>query len=222
MKLRSLQTLCVILFILGVIGVGAGLPRAITADLQFDSPKGELTSVNLFVEEPKYEFVFERIKLNFDTMRVFVGDEIGITANANQVHQNVTSIAVLLTKPDLDIVNMTNDEIKQEIWDSLRYRTGFMLSPDSDPSWTHRTYVPFLFPQQQVVMQAVVFDKNDIIYKIPSDEVILIVSSEADKLGFDQRLTNEILIGVGYAGIGVMLIIGAIDVLVRIRQKQVL
>ncbi|CAD6513291.1 exported hypothetical protein [metagenome] len=193
----------------------------------------QLTSLNLL---PKSEnpLPVQSLRINFDTLVIFQGDEVGVTAIATGVGSEVKAIAILFTKPSLDLYNMTNREIAKEIDESTKYRTTIHLLPNSNPPFTTRAMIPFLEPNQQVVIQVIVWTPDNY-NKYLTKEIAFTVQPRTDKLqsetnqlilkqlevstsrDLQQDKTNLIFLGLGWIGIGIIPILGGIDVLLRIR-----
>lgn len=250
-KLSSLQVIGIIILGIGFIPVFYGLPILFEAESKSETIRvngtevriHELTSINLFPSTTHNgEKLVDRIKVNFDTLVIFEGENIEVTSSATGVNEKyVTGIFVLLVTPSLDFKNMPVDDLAEEVERLVNFKKALVLTQESNPPWKTRLAVPFLESGQKIMVQTVIEVNGTIAYRVYSYNEITTVnpaidklSSEADKAimelvekieisNYEQQRTNRILIGIGYVGIGIVIIIGAIDVLVmKTRRSQIL
>lgn len=186
----------------------------------------QLTSINLSAINSENPPV-KRIKVNFDTLVIFQGDVVGVTATASGIDPNVKAIAILFTDPSSDIPTMTKTQLAQEIDITSEFHTTIQLLPTSDPPFNTRAFIPFFISNQQIVIYAVVWTEDGGYNRYLSKQVFAIVQPRTDKLQSEtnqliqQQIeksgqTNILLLGLGWIGIMAIPILMGVDVLLRI------
>lgn len=222
---KRLTSLAVVLIIFsigflvwsGSIIIKANTPESSTTEIKL----GEPTFVNI-VGGGEQDFT-KYVEVNFETLEVFAGDTISITASAPLASRNLVNITMIIADPDFYFGD-DNDHLFHSIANMPpEYIIG--LFPNTDPPFKTTKEVKFVKPNQEVMIYAVSFGINSIA-KYKSD-VAFTVHSQTDKLQVktntaildqitEQEKTNAIFIGLSLIGIAVIpMLIGA-DIFLRI------
>lgn len=174
------------------------------------------------------------LKINFDTIDIFQGDEIGVTVSTIGVKPYVALIYVIIADPSFDM-NMTTRELVQQIEQGKKYRNVIELNPYSNPPFYARQIVPFPQPHQEVVFYATVLHNDGTHERLITNQIFTTVLSKVDKLQAEtnmailqqidetkisnaqQEQTNKIFMGVSWIGVAIAPMLAGVDILLRIR-----
>ena len=165
----------------------------------------------------------KRVLISFETLEVFAGDTIEITASAPYASKNIKLISVIVGDrsfyfgDDVGKILRNMDIIPENI---------IRLSPDTDPPFRTSKNIQFFRPNQEVIIYAISFGEQSTLAKFKSD-VAFTVNSRVEKLQVqtnnaileqinEQKKTNQIFLGLTWIGIAVIPILAGVDILLRI------
>lgn len=243
-KNKRLFILSVILIIIGFVPLVQGLllisniekTEVVTIEgTKFSLDK--LTSINLLPKPGEEDILVDWIKVNFDTMVIFEGDSVGLTATATGINEQVEAIAIIITDPNQKLWELSNKELGQVIEEDKKFLQVLELSRFSDPPFHTRMMVPFLVPNHEVMLLGVVLTENGL-HRLKSDEVVTTVNPRIDKLQaetnraillqieetkketIEQAKTNNIILGLAWIGVSAIPILAGFNVVLRIYFKE--
>jgi len=227
---------------LGMLPLFHGLDLSINSDKHIKPiPEKEpvdldiLTSINL---TPTYEdeetAMVKYVKVNFDTMVIFEGDTVGLTATGVDVSPEIIAIYLFITEPYFDLTNLSGDNLGREINSAKAFNQVIELFPTDDPPFHKRLEVPFLQAYQDVTIHGVWVVSSDRYGHMVNDKPILRVHPLTDKLiaetnkalleqitetqlsTQEQQKSNDIILGLTLIGLAAIPILVGTDILLRI------
>ena len=230
----------------GFIPFSHGLSLIVTADeseevtIEGNTFKLEkLTSVNLFPEhKDEQTALFKRIKINFDTMVIFEGDEVGLTATATGVDPKVNAIALVITNPTEKLSQLSLEYLGKEIEAKKDFGQVIELAPFTNPPFHSRVIIPFSETNQDVIIFGVIRTEDGLLHGLRSDQVITTVHPRTDKLQAEtnkailkqieetekqtiqQDETNTLFLGLTWIGVSAFPLWFGGEIILRIHLKE--
>lgn len=196
---------------------------------------GTLTSVTLWpTKDFKETAPVENIKINFDTLVVFAGDEIGYKAEAKVTNPEIIGVALMVVSPSEHFEGITGPDAYQEVLDARPYGQVIELSVKSEPPFITSGKIPFLQANANIALHGFVFKENETFEQIDTSGTIFTVYPTVARLEavtnqavlkqiqqenisskIQNRQTN-VIIGLAWIAIAWMPLVIAADILIRL------
>lgn len=180
---------------------------------------------------------FERVKINFDTMLVFKGDKVTTRSNAEVYDTAITEIILLISSPNYDFNNMTENEINDTFRKEDTRGRVVKLLPDSVPPFQTIKEIPFNDEGENIAVHLFIVRENTLIPRDSSDSKFTVYSSidrlEAESNQALKQLVEhetfatkvqirqtDTIIGLTWIAIAVAPLIVSGDILIRLFLKK--
>lgn len=210
--------------------IGKNLEKKIT-EFELNKPISWITEPPIEANAP-----FKKIKINFDSDIIFVGDKTGVRVNVDVTDSNLLAMFFIPTKPDEDFSKKSAKELNEIINKSAEYGKIIEVTSLTDPPFETKVEMPF-DREGEIAFQVILLNKDYAYTGTPNTGTVITVYPRIDKLTAEtnqailrqtehdnitaevQNRKTDVIIGISWIAVSLIPLVVAGDILIQLFIK---